>query len=452
MGRLQKIDKERKRGILFHHMNRFKNLARQAGYALLCGLVPAAVPVSAQSSPRPFPSPPSTASTALLLHEGDRVLFYGDSITAQRIYTRFLEDIVVSRYPALHVEFFNAGVSGDTVNGGSAGDAALRLGRDVFPRHPSVVTVMLGMNDGHYRTGNEADRAAFDAGYRALLDALHTNLPSASIFLIRPSPYDEIAHVPNVSGYNSVLAGFGDDVASLGQQRGLHTCDLNGAMQHALQQGIVLEPQLAGTLLPDRIHPSEAGHWILALSLAQCFGVDPMVSSVSVDAADVKTLDAYKAAVTDLRKTSQGIEWTQLDAALPLPLELNNPETSFLLKVSQLAEWDRQMLQVRRLPAARYNLMIDGEKISTLDSAALETGVNLALLETPMQKQSRAIDWKTDSRAKISATRFNLLTASPAIQDLSDALSAIDELDRRMLNDERRQAQPKPHHISLMRE
>jgi hypothetical protein len=214
----------------------------------------------------------------------------------------------------------------------------------------------------------------------------------------------------------------------------------------------MLEPQFAGTLLPDRIHPSEAGHWILALSLAQCFGVDPTVSSVSLDASDVKTLASYKAVVTDLRKTSQGVEWTQLDAALPLPLELSNPETNFLLKVSQLAAWDRQMLQVRRLPAGRYNLKIDGEKISIFDSVALEAGVNLALLETPMQKQSRAIDWKTDSRAKISATRFNLLTTSPAILGLSDALSAIDELDRRMLDDERQQAQPKPHHISLMRE
>jgi lysophospholipase L1-like esterase len=452
MPRRRKIDKERKRRILFHHMNRFKYLARRASFTLLFGLVTVAVPLSAQSTTQPFPSSLSPAPARLLLHEGDRVLFYGDSITAQRLYTRFLEDIVVSRYPDLHVEFFNAGVSGDTVNGGSAGEAALRLRRDVFPHRPTVVTVMLGMNDGHYRTGNEADRTAFHAGYAALLDALHTNLSSASIFPIRPSPYDEIAHAPSVIGYNSVLIGFGDDVALLGQQRGLHTCDLNGAMQHALQQGIVLEPQLAGILLPDRIHPSQAGHWILALSLAQCFGVDPIVSSVSLDAADVKTLGAYKAAVTDLRKTSHGIEWTQLDAALPLPLELNNPETDFLLKVSQLVEWDRQMLQVRRLPAARYNLMIDGEKISTLDSAALETGVNLALLETPMQKQSRAIDSKADSRAKISATRFNLLTASPAIQDLSGALSAIDELDRRMLNDERQQAQPKPHHISLMRE
>lgn len=452
MQRRWKIDKECKRRILFHHMNRFKYFARQASYALLCGLVPAAAPLSAQSTPRPFLSSLSTAPTTLLLHEGDRVLFYGDSITAQRLYTRLVEDIVVSRYPALHVEFFNAGVSGDTVNGGSAGDAALRLRRDVFPHRPTIVTVMLGMNDGHYRTGNEADRTAFHAGYAALLDALHTNLSSASIFPIRPSPYDEIAHDPRVSGYNSVLIGFGDDVALLGQQHGLHTCDLNGAMRSALREGSMLEPQLAGTLLPDRIHPSEGGHWILALSLSQCFGVDPIISSVSLDAADVKTLDAYKAAVTDLKKTSQGIEWTQLDEALPLPLELNNPETTFLLKVSQLAAWDRQMLQVRRLPAARYNLIIDGEKISTFDSTALETGVNLALLETPMQKQSRAIDWKTDSRAKISATRFNLLTASPAIRDLSDALSAIDELDRRMLNDERQQAQPKPHHISLMRE
>src|SRR5258708_29000648 len=117
MRRLQEIDKERKWRILSHHMNRFKNLVRQAGYTLLCGLVPVAAPVSGQSSPRPFLSSLSTAPTPLLLHEGDRVLFYGDSITAQRLYTRFFEDILVSRYPSLHIGFFNACVSGDTVNG-----------------------------------------------------------------------------------------------------------------------------------------------------------------------------------------------------------------------------------------------------------------------------------------------------------------------------------------------
>ena len=33
-------------------------------------------------------------SQTFALHDGDRVVFYGDSITAQRLYTRFVEDMV----------------------------------------------------------------------------------------------------------------------------------------------------------------------------------------------------------------------------------------------------------------------------------------------------------------------------------------------------------------------
>src|SRR5580658_3281360 len=57
----------------------------------------------------------------MALHDGDRVLFYGDSITAQRLYTRFVEDFLLTRYPELQVSFFNAGVPGDTVYGGYTG-------------------------------------------------------------------------------------------------------------------------------------------------------------------------------------------------------------------------------------------------------------------------------------------------------------------------------------------
>src|SRR5271170_4439934 len=67
------------------------------------------------------------------LHNGDRVTLYGDSITAQRYYTRDIQDFVETRYPALQVTYHNAGVPGDKVTGGYAGDATLRVTRDVEP-------------------------------------------------------------------------------------------------------------------------------------------------------------------------------------------------------------------------------------------------------------------------------------------------------------------------------
>src|SRR6266498_3373981 len=88
------------------------------------------------------------AADTFSLHDGDRVLFYGDSITDQRRYTSFVETYVVTRFPKLDVRFVHSGWGGDRVSGGGGGPIDVRLWRDVLPYKPTVITLMLGMNDG----------------------------------------------------------------------------------------------------------------------------------------------------------------------------------------------------------------------------------------------------------------------------------------------------------------
>src|ERR1700730_8299365 len=91
------------------------------------------------------------AQNGFYLKSGDRVVFYGDSITDQRLYTTFTETFVLTRFPSLEVAFTHSGWGGDRVTGGGGGPVDLRLQRDIFPYNPTVVTIMLGMNDGSYR-------------------------------------------------------------------------------------------------------------------------------------------------------------------------------------------------------------------------------------------------------------------------------------------------------------
>src|SRR5882724_1302810 len=84
------------------------------------------------------------------LKDGDRVVFYGDSITDQRLYTTFTETFVVTRFPKMKVDFVHSGWGGDRVGGGGGGRIDVRLDRDVIAYKPTVVTIMLGMNDGRY--------------------------------------------------------------------------------------------------------------------------------------------------------------------------------------------------------------------------------------------------------------------------------------------------------------
>ena len=177
------------------------------------------------------------------LHDGDTVVFYGDSITAQHLYTRLVEEFVLTRYPALNIHFVNAGVPGDTVYGGYAGKMPDRVQRDVAPFHPTHITVMLGMNDGGWGYDADKNEADFQMGYRELIDALHKAVPEAAITLITPSPYDEITHGTEFPGYAHQIARLAEDVNQIEVQfsaagmKNVSIVDfnhtLNAALEHA---------------------------------------------------------------------------------------------------------------------------------------------------------------------------------------------------------------------------
>ncbi|MGC1784531.1 MAG: SGNH/GDSL hydrolase family protein [Acidobacteriaceae bacterium] len=398
------------------------------------------VTTRAQQSPAP----------AFALHAGDRVVFYGDSITAQHRYTRLVEDFVVSRYPEMRIDFYNAGVSGDTVSGGYSGGIETRLKRDVLPWHPTVVTIMLGMNDGRYTTAFDKNFQVYKTGYRTLVDDLKTDLPGVRLTFIRPSPYDEITREPLIPGYNSVLLRYGNFLSQWGAKQGIPVVDFNQPMTDALRAGMKIDPRMAASLLPDRIHPSLAGHWIMAAALARGWNINPIVSSVTLDAARTDITNQQNTTVSGLNETANGLRWTQLDRALPLPLELNNSMTQFLLQISDIGSLDQQMLRVTGLSAASYSLEIDGKKIASFSRQELAGGINLALYSTPMEQQAKSIDWTAQDRAKLSGTRFDLMFEGDKIAGEADAVRVLDTLDQQMIDAEYKNAQPKPHTFALI--
>ena len=115
------------------------------------------------------------------LHNGDRVVFYGDSITQQRFYTNFVETYVVTRFPRLDVSFVNSGWGGDRSVGGKGGPVEVRLARDVIAYKPTAITIMLGMNDGRYRPFNPEVFHTFTSGYEEIVETLKSALPGSAI-------------------------------------------------------------------------------------------------------------------------------------------------------------------------------------------------------------------------------------------------------------------------------
>src|SRR5947208_4918784 len=132
------------------------------------------------------------AQGGFALHDGDRVVFYGDSITDQRLYTTFVEDYVVTRFPHEKIRFIHSGWGGDRVTGGGGGPIDLRLKRDVFAYKPTVMTVMLGMNDASYRAFDQGIFAQYTNGYEHIVSEMKKNFPHIRMTLIQPSPYDDV--------------------------------------------------------------------------------------------------------------------------------------------------------------------------------------------------------------------------------------------------------------------
>jgi lysophospholipase L1-like esterase len=394
----------------------------------------------------------SASAQQMFLHDGDRVAFYGDSITAQRYYTRFMEDFVLTRYPQMHVGFFNAGVSGDRVSGGYTGDVTLRLNRDLFPLQPTVVTIMLGMNDGYYVPYDPKYQAIYEDGYRKLLASIQTTLPQARITLISPTPYDEVTHGTEFPQYDQVIARYAAFDRDLAASAHLGFSDFNQRIASLDAAGVARDSSLAALLVPDRIHPSEAAHWVMAAALARSWGLSPVVSNVRIDAAKATPVATENTQIAGLTNVSGKLSWTQTDNALPLPLDLENGMTLFVLTISDLADMDRQILRVDHLSAAFYTLKIDGRTISSFSSDRLSAGVNLALFDTPMESQARDVDGLESNRTALDKAHFILAIEDPKAPDAAAATKAIAEKDAALQEEQRKNAQPVAHHFELVPE
>jgi lysophospholipase L1-like esterase len=343
------------------------------------------------------------------LHNGDRVTFFGDSITAQRYYTRDVQDFAETRYPNLQVSYHNAGVPGDKVTGGYAGDAVKRVARDVQPFDPTVITVMLGMNDGDYVPPDPKIFAEYQSGYAKLLDLLRAAAPSARITLVENTPYDEITHGTEFAGFMATTEQNAQATPALGQREHLPVIDDSTPVKELLARARAADPSFASLLVTDRIHPSEPLHWIMAEAVMKAWHADPVVSAVALSAVSLTATQSERTQITGIAGSTTGLAWDQQDQALPLPFNFENALMNFVLRISDLAAWDQEMLKVDGLRPGTYSLTIDNKKVATLTAEQLTAGVNLGLLPTPMWDEARAYDDALGRRSQLEDADFILL-------------------------------------------
>ncbi len=307
-------------------------------------------------------------------------------------------------------------------------------------------------------TGLRRLDADFQKGFRTVLDELRKASPRADITLICPTPYDEITHGTEFPGYSHVIDTFAEDVAGIGSQlqasgdKKIMVADFHGPMMHALELAKAEFPELAPLIVPDRIHPSATGHWIMAVALMSAWHVNPVVSSFALNAASGRVIDTKRTTITNLERLPDGLKWMQRDDALPLPLDFNDAMTPMLLKISEIADLDQMILRVESLDSSRYDLIIDGKEIASFSREELQHGVNLALFKTPMLDQARGIDSQEQERMTLDQARFILSADLQQNASSSAAQDRLRQAQEELAASIRKDLDPKPHQFELRRQ
>jgi lysophospholipase L1-like esterase len=315
---------------------------------------------------------------AVPLHERETIVFYGDSISEQNLYTAYLETFLLSRFPDRDLTVFNFGWSGDTASGGNK-----RFGRDVGPVQPSLVFVNFGMNDGGYKPF--ADRTL--RNYLAAQGDLAATIRAAGAreVLFTTSPVDP-GRRKDQDVYNETLARMADGLAGLAAERGLPLIDLFHPMRDVQRRA--REKDAAFTMIPDSIHPDAVGHLVMAYLAMRRLDAPREVGEIVVEGGAVRARGAT------VGRTAAGEGEVSFDLTLPfLPFYVPKDARPALDLVPLQDELNRFRLQVKAGPGGDpMVLSVDGRTGGVFTREELARGVDLALLDdAPWASAGRAL-------------------------------------------------------------
>src|ERR1051325_9059766 len=339
------------------------------------------------------------------IRDGDRVVFLGDSITEQRLYTTYIEAYALTRHPKWKLTFRNVGWGGDTSwlvqrthpdekQLFAADEAAQQkmveksvgggLERDVLPLKPTVVTVKFGMNDHSYQPFREDIFRAYVRSQEQISKVLKQH--GARVAFLTPQPIEDKRPDPDKDVKNQSLRKFSDGLKEVASAQGALFVDQFDPYMASMMRERENKPSamIGGG---DAVHPGPPGHTIMAWIILKGIGASPLVSRAEV-AVDTQKVSATNCTLENVN-VADGVTFDRVDEALPMPID---PRAEPALKLAPiLNELDQYELQVSSLPQGTYEIKIDGEAAAKASAEELAKGINLANASGPIRKQSRQV-------------------------------------------------------------
>ena len=336
--------------------------------------------------------PAHAAAPALQLRDDDVWVMAGDSITAQRLHTNYIEAFYRTRYPKLRLHFRNSGIGGNRANGVLA-----RFDYDVAAWKPTIVSVELGMND----VGGSEE--AYITGMKELIGRIRAI--RAQPVLISSSPVDAGSAMGDWrSPRCEKLHLFTEALRKLAEEEKVVFIDqLHPLMDlwtaNRRKPGIPKPPatspalpvSVAGAtpappppkppvqppLIPlggDPVHPGEVGQYTMAAVILAGLKAEGEVSSATLQ-ADGKVIEAKRCQITEATAKDGKLSFTRLDEAGPWPIQ-PSAKTALTLH-PEILDLSRYTLRVTGLADGPYRISINGQAAGTVSAKELAAGWNM---------------------------------------------------------------------------
>ncbi|ULT56147.1 SGNH/GDSL hydrolase family protein [Neobacillus drentensis] len=210
------------------------------------------------------------------LEAAQKLLFIGDSVTdCERAnpegeglfgalgkgYVANVDALLQAVYPELGIRVVNKGISGNTVR-----DLKHRWQEDVLDQKPDWLSIMIGINDvwRQYDTPFIKEWHVYADEYEETLRKLVTEMKPLTKGLVLMTPF--YLETNEQDKMRKTMDQYGQIVQKIAEETGCLFVDTQAAFNELLEE---LYP---ATIAWDRVHPSAAGHMVLARAFLQEIG------------------------------------------------------------------------------------------------------------------------------------------------------------------------------------
>lgn len=202
------------------------------------------------------------AETITAFAPGTRILFQGDSITDGNRgrsadpnhilghgYVFLIAAKFGAAFPESKLEFFNRGVSGNTVL-----DLEKRWQQDTLALKPDVLSILIGVND----KGRGVSLDQYEQTYDKLLTGVKAANPKLKLVLCEPFVVNHRATSAQHGSPNADIVKRQEIVARLAKKHGAALVHFQTVLDRATERAPAIH------WIWDDIHPTYSGHQILA--------------------------------------------------------------------------------------------------------------------------------------------------------------------------------------------